>query len=331
MSRWFENHARTLPWRSGRTGYSALVAELMLQQTQVSRVIDRFKVFMRKFPNVGALAAADEHDLLRLWQGLGYYRRARHLHQAAKMIVREFGGRVPRTVPELMRLPGVGRYTAGAIASIVYDQPAPIVDGNVQRVLARWFGERAAPTEWTWTKAGTLVRLASQPGVFNEALMELGSLVCTPRAPKCSACPVANMCAARRQEKVNQIPAPRRRAAQRAVHHHAIVITRNGKTLIQQRTGEGMWAGLWQIPTLESDRRLNLLEVKKSLAFDLIELKSCGGFDHHTSHRAIRFHVFRAKSESRAGKWLDAGKLKELPMSSAQRRALEFANADPRT
>jgi len=188
LERWFARHARDLPWRRRRTGYRALVAEVMLQQTQVSRVAERYVEFLRRFPTVRGLAEADEQEVLAAWQGLGYYRRARNLHAAARLIVAERGGRIPRTVDGLRQLPGVGRYTAGAIASIVYGAPAPIVDGNVQRVIARWDANDAPPADAstvaeTWRRAEDLVGATARPGVLNEALMELGATVCTPVNP----------------------------------------------------------------------------------------------------------------------------------------------------
>ena len=186
LCQWFRRNARDLPWRQRqhRSGYGALVAESMLQQTQVARVIESYKAFMRRVPTVKALAAADEQEVLTMWRGLGYYRRARNLHRAAKVVINDYGGRMPATANQLRHLPGVGRYTAGAIASIVHHQREPIVDGNVRRVLARWFAKKSDDNSqgdrWAWSKATQLVAIAPNPGVFNEALMELGATICTP-------------------------------------------------------------------------------------------------------------------------------------------------------
>ena len=185
---WFRRKARDLPWRRRRTGYTALVAEAMLQQTQVARVVERYRAFLRRFPSVRVLAEAREQQVLAEWQGMGYYRRARNLHAAAKMIVRDFGGRVPRTADKLRKLRGVGRYTAASIASIVYGERTPLVDGNVQRVLARLDarpGRAQDPklVKWAWRRAAELVELVDSPGSLNEGLMELGAVVCTPGSP----------------------------------------------------------------------------------------------------------------------------------------------------
>ena len=335
LCRWFEREARDLPWRKARhrNGYGALVAESMLQQTQVSRVVDAYSEFIRRFPTIKSLAAADEQNVLAKWQGLGYYRRAKNLHAAAKMIVGQFNGKVPRTVEQLLALPGVGRYTAGAIASIVYGDAAPIVDGNVQRVLMRLHGRRgnhsgAATLKWTWSKANELVTIAKRPGVMNEALMELGAMICTPRQPRCGDCPVSKWCAARRSNLQHHIPRAARRTTPRLVHHHAVVVTCAGKLLVEQRakTTKGrMWESMWQVPTIESDCRLSETEIKRALPQRINDLVELGSFDHHTSHRHIQFHVYRSSTRARKGTWYAPHRLSQLPMSNAQKRIVKLS------
>jgi len=342
---WFELAQRDLPWRRRRSGYTALVAETMLQQTQVSRVIQRFQQFMRAFPSVKALAAADEQHVLTLWQGLGYYRRARNLHTAARIIVRDFGGRVPQSREDLMRLPGVGRYTAGAIASIVFGRAEPIVDGNVGRVLARVFADDASlaqPQALTeaeqralaWKTAEGLVRRAKRPGVLNEALMELGARVClpSPAKPRCDACPIAHWCAAWSLGLQNQVPPVRPRAKPRLVDHHAVIVTRTRSNLIlfEQRGRAGMWQGLWQTPTIESAREMDATAITASLRVAVSRLRKRGEFTHRTTHRVIRFHVYAAISRARRGTWRRLDNLCDLPMSNAQQRVLEFARCHPK-
>jgi A/G-specific adenine glycosylase len=333
LAHWWQKHARDLPWRRGRDGYTALVAEAMLQQTQVSRVIDAFTAFMRRFPTVADLAAADEQGVLAQWQGLGYYRRARNLHRAAQMIVGEFAGRVPDTAAALRRLPGVGRYTAGAIASLVYERPEPIVDGNVQRVLARWDGDDAAPDDAAtirrvWERAAGLVRLAPRPSILNEALMELGATVCTPRSPRCPSCPVSSGCAALTQRRVERIPPPRRRTPPLLVHHHAVVITRNGRILLEQRPPSGLWPGLWQPPAIEGSRHLGIRQVAQRLEDQALAVRHLAfrrSFEHRTTHRRVRFHVYRGSSRVRRGSWQPLADLAALAMSSAHRRVVALA------
>ncbi len=324
---WFAEHKRDLPWRRRRTGYRALVAEAMLQQTQVSRVVTRFEKFIERFPTVRALADADEQDVLAMWQGLGYYRRAQHLHSAARMITAQFGGRVPPTVKRLQKLPGVGRYSAAAITSIVYGKPNAMVDGNVRRVLARWEARTGATgDEWAWDRSAELIESASEPGTFNEALMELGALICTPKAPQCERCPVARHCKAFGRNAQNRIPSPKRAARQRAEHHHAVVIVRGGKVLLERRTSDGMWSQMWQTPTIESTKPLSDEIVHAALSVRVDQLTNRGRFAHHTTHRRITFHVYTACSRARRGVWRCPESISDLPMSNAQRRV--FAVAD---
>ena len=324
---WFDVYKRDLPWRRRRTGYRALVAEAMLQQTQVSRVVGRFEKFIERFPTVRALAEADEQDVLAMWQGLGYYRRAQHLHSAARMITAQFGGRVPSTVKRLRQLPGVGRYSAAAIASIVYGKAEPMVDGNVHRVLARWEA-RTGETgdEWVWDQAGRLLDSASEPGTFNEALMELGAMICTPRAPQCQHCPMVRHCKAHERNAQHRIPLPKKAAQQRAEHHHAVVIVRGGKVLLERRPSNGMWSRMWQTPTIESTKPLSAEDVHAALSVRVDQLTKRGRFAHHTTHRRITFHVYTARSRARRGMWCASENIHDLPMSNAQRRVLAVAD-----
>ena len=192
---WYDTNARDLPWRKDRDPYRVWVSEIMLQQTRVAAVIEHYHEFLRRFPTVQKLAAAREASVLAAWSGLGYYRRARMLHAAAKMVAKELGGQFPATAAALRDLPGIGRYTAAAIASIAFGEPAAVVDGNVERVLDRFCGETMSD-EQTWHTAGQLLD-PKRPGDFNQAMMELGATVCTPRAPSCLACPIVELCATR--------------------------------------------------------------------------------------------------------------------------------------
>lgn len=332
LQRWFARAARDLPWRRRRSPYRALVAEAMLQQTQVARVVGSYQPFLKRFPTPAALAEADEQQVLAAWQGLGYYRRARHLHKAAGMIISEFNGRVPEALDDLLRLPGVGRYTAGAIASIVFGRPEPAVDGNVQRVLARWHARSDPPQDramiaWCWRRAEELVRQAACPAAFNEALMELGAMICTPRAPKCRRCPVAELCEARRRGLEETIPSPKPAPARPAVHHHAVLVLRGGKMLLEQRPPAGLWAGMWQAPTIESKRILQAGEIRRALPILVNGLRKLGTFEHNTTHRQITFHVYAARSRgrrARRGEWRVPDDIDDLPMSNAQRRVLRL-------
>ncbi len=294
LEAWFPSAARDLPWRRQRSGYAALVSELMLQQTQVSRVIAAFEAFMARFPTPAALAAADEDAVLAAWQGLGYYRRARLLHAAAKAVVERHGGQVPAAAAQLGELPGIGRYTAGAIASIVHDAREPIVDGNVLRVLSRVAGAPTAAGErasdaWAWEQAARFVGAARSPAVANEALMELGATVCTPAAPACGRCPLASSCAARAAGTADAIPSPRKAAARRTVHWHALVDHRDGGVLLDRRPDRGLWARLWQPPTVESDVPVDAAVL--ALAWG-VPVTCTASFVHVTSHRDVAFTVW---------------------------------------
>ena len=236
--------------------YRVWVSEIMLQQTQVATVRDYFERFIRAFPNVRRLAAADEQQVLRLWEGLGYYRRARQLHAAAKKIVAEYGGAFPQDLVELQKLPGIGRYTAGAIASIAFGQRAPILEANTIRLLSRLIGYRDDPLK----SAGQRLLVASRQPTFcrstnvarfNQALMELGSLVCTPAEPCCDACPLAGVCAAFAAGLQHSIPLEKPRQDITAVREAAVVIRRNGRVLLRQCAEGERWAGLWDFPRFE--------------------------------------------------------------------------------
>jgi A/G-specific adenine glycosylase len=262
LLKWYDLARRDLPWRECAPGsaapdpYHVLVSEAMLQQTQVSTVIPYFKRFIARFGLLADLAAADEQEVLRLWQGLGYYSRARNLRAAAQKVVSEFGGELPHTVEQLLQLPGVGRYTAGAVASIAFGMRAPILDGNVERVLCRLDRIESDPRHSAtraalWRRAEEVLPSA-RVGEFNSALMELGAIVCTPRSPRCELCPVRGHCAAREAGVAGQVPAPRKANPTPLLYRHVFCIRRHGRWLIEQRPSRGRWAGLWQFVTVQA-------------------------------------------------------------------------------
>lgn len=327
VSDWFHAQGRDLPWRRDRDGYTAIVSELMLQQTQASRVAERYGAFLARFPTVQDLAAASEQDVLAMWQGLGYYRRARHLHAAARAIMTEHNGVVPGDAAALRTLPGVGRYTAGAVASIVFGQREPIVDGNVARVLARLFGRSESPDtngaqDWLWAASRALVEAADDPSALNEGMMELGATVCTPAAPRCAGCPLKRFCAACREGLQEVIPPPQRAAKQKTVHHHVVVVRRRGLLLLEQRSDRGLWAKMWQAPTVECDTPLSIDAVRRAMTVRVQHLTPRGSFAHQTTHRRITFHVFDATSRQRRGVWRRPDDLAGIPLSNPQRRIL---------
>ncbi len=346
VERWFGANRRELPWRAtGRDGkrnaYHALVAETMAQQTQLSRVVERFGAFLARFPTVEALAGAPEADVLSAWAGLGYYRRARNLHGAARAIAARGG--IPGAVDELVELPGVGRYTAGAIASIVFGERSAMVDGNVARVLTRLdmpesaneagAAGRARRERWAWERSGELVARAEDPGAFNEGLMELGATVClpAPRTALCGACPLASMCAARRAGVQADVPPTKPAPARATIWADAVVVLdARGRVLLERRPPKGMWAGMWQVPTLESGSGAGD-SASLAGALGVSRPRRVGEFEHGTSHRLLRFGVWAARPlKARPpfrGEWLPLGEAYALGISSAQRRVLDMGAA----
>jgi len=262
---WYARAKRDLPWRGSRDAYRVWVSEIMLQQTQVDRVKDYFARFVGRFPTVESLAAAEEHEVLRLWEGLGYYRRARQLHAAARRVVAEHGGGFPRTAAGLRGLPGIGRYTAGAIASIAWGRREPIVEANSRRVIARLAGhdgrlDGPGGDEPIWRIAAALVP-ARQPGRFNQALMDLGAMVCTPEKPLCGTCPVARHCRALATGRVAEIPAAKRRRAVETIRETAVVVRRGPRVLVVRRGPGEWWEGLWDFPRLPGPARAALRRI----------------------------------------------------------------------
>ncbi|WAS95362.1 A/G-specific adenine glycosylase [Nannocystis punicea] len=258
---WFLQHQRDLTWRRTRDPYAIWVSEIMLQQTRVDTVEAYYGKFLDRFPDVGTLAAADESDVLAAWSGLGYYRRARLLHAGARHVAENLGGVVPDEPDQLRKIPGVGKYTAGAIASIAFDRPAGLVDGNVARVLSRLQAIEEprlqdASSAGHWAMAQKIVQ-AGSPRVLAQALMELGATVCTPMAPRCEGCPVRSECQALAKGLQTAIPAPKQRAPSPREDLWAVAVRRDGRVLLEQRPTEGLLAGLWCLPLIErkiSDR-----------------------------------------------------------------------------
>lgn len=341
LAGWFAEHARDLPWRSvdpstgRRDPYRSLVSEIMLQQTQVSRVLEKFEPFIERFPTVEALASADEQEVLASWSGLGYYRRARLLHGAAKQIVDEHSGAVPQDEALLQGITGIGRYTAGAIASIVFDRPAPIVDGNVSRVFMRLRADERPPTDKeavreNWDDAKHLVEAAESPARTNEGLMELGALVCTPKTPRCDACPLRAHCRGATLGVQDRVPVPKA-AAKRSVVYHTAVVVRDeaGRLLIERRPDRGLWASMWQAPTSESvsaQPRPSTVLKRLGLVGRAIQR---GEFVHITSHREVRFRVYDAHPGTDTGTFnpestalIALSEMDDYPLANPHRKIL---------
>ncbi len=253
---WYSSHKRDLPWRQTRDPYKILLSEVLLQQTQVSRGLEYYSRFLEAFPDVQALAKAPVEAVLKAWEGAGYYARARNLHKAAQIIA-ETG--MPSSLEGFLALPGIGRYTAGAVSSIALGLPEPVVDGNVRRVFARWLLEPNPQDDWLWSQAESLLE-RSQPGEWNQAIMELGATICVPKNPSCTSCPVSSHCQAFLQDRVAGTPAPKVRAKVKAVRAVALVVGTfsmgtDGRFLLEQRPKKGLLGGLHGFPleVIDSD------------------------------------------------------------------------------
>lgn len=301
---WYDSNARDLPWRQDHDPYRVWVSEIMLQQTRVAAVIDHYHEFLRRFPTVQKLAAARQSSVLAAWSGLGYYRRARMLHAAARVIVRDRGGHFPKTATEWRELPGIGRYTAAAIASIAFGEPVAVVDGNVERVLERTTGERFAGESF-WRAAEDLLD-RQRPGDFNQALMELGATVCTPRAPTCLTCPVRELCATR-GELPNAPAVP-----QRKCDIHCALQRRNGSVLVVRRPPDAsLMPGMWELPEIPRPRNgaRPLFTVRHSIT---------------VTDYTVRVWSATANGHNR-GQWISFRRMPKLPLTGLTRKILRKA------
>ncbi len=348
LVRWLARDARPFPWRAdvppgNRDPYVVLVSEIMLQQTQASRVAERLPRFLEQFPTLTALARADEDTVLAQWSGLGYYRRARLLHAAAKAAVALHGGVLPADVQALGDLPGIGPYTAGAIASLAFGQPAPLVDGNVARVLMRLSarpGRTNAPADvrWAWERASELVTASpKQAPALNEALMELGATICTPppRAPACDQCPIREHCRARARGEQLSIPAPGKPPTVGKVYAGTLVLIAGERLVVEQRQATGLWAALWQAPTIERpDRAPTLAEVCEAFGVAPSVASPLTAFTHRTTHRAVHFQAWLARvgprhAAARTRRTITAAELPSLGLSTPQKRLFDAARINP--
>jgi A/G-specific adenine glycosylase len=350
LAAWYEEARRDLPWRINGDPYRILVSEMMLVQTTVTAVIPYFERFLGRFPDVGSLAAADESDVLKSWEGLGYYRRARQLHAAARMIVDEYGGAIPADPAAVRALPGVGRYIAGAILSFAFDLPEPIVEANSQRVLARLLAikenlKTASTQERIWQAAARLVPNLGA-GTFNQALMELGALVCTPREPGCLICPLSTLCAARRLGLQDVLPVMTPKPPPLAVTEACAIVVREGSVLIVQRGRGGLWEQFWEFPTVHLEgvdpagrsfgapvdladgvRRLTGIAIEPGPPVKVLTYSV-------TNHRVkLSAHPAKARTgilEPGPGlvdaRWVEPAELSEYTFSSASRRLIAWIN-----
>jgi A/G-specific adenine glycosylase len=328
---------RDLPWRRSRDPYAVWVSEIMLQQTRVAQAGPYFERFMRRFPTVKALARARPQSVLKAWEGMGYYSRARNLHRAAREVVERHGGRLPDTAEELIRLPGIGRYTAGAIASIAFGRAEPVLDGNVARVLCRLYAlvgdPKSAPVQGKlWDLARRLMP-AREAGLFNQALMDLGAMVCVPRNPRCAACPLAPVCAAHAQGRQDRYPEA---APRKAVPHEIVaagLVWKRGKILIRLRPERGLLGGLWELPQARREGRQSLRtallgEVRDRVGLKVSVGKPIAAVDHAYTHFRITLHVLPCTYQSgraraagcEAIRWVEPRALGRFPFPRAHHK-----------
>lgn len=334
---WYAQHARQLPWRRQSDPYALWVSEIMLQQTRVETVIPYFQRWIARFPDIRTLAEATQQEVLRYWEGLGYYSRARNLHQAAQLVMREYGGTLPRQAKALRRLPGIGRYTSAALASIAFGEDEATLDGNIRRVLARYFDVNlplgSAGSEkmlWDLARANLPSGKASQ---YNQALMDLGATICTPRDPDCLDCPLMDICQAYRLGNQASRPIKRTRPV---LPHHVVgtaVIQKGGRVLIAQRPQRGLLGGLWEFPggKLRSGEGLKECvkrEIREELGVEILVEGSLGTYKHAYTHFRITLHAFHCKlangeprkQEHQAIHWVAPQELSSYPMGKIDRQ-----------
>ncbi len=307
---WYKANSRDLPWRRTGDPYAIWLSEIMLQQTRVNAVLEHYKMFLRRFPNIVALAAASQDDVLAAWSGLGYYRRARMLHQCAREIVAHHGGRFPQTAEALRALPGIGRYTAAAIASIAFGEPVAVVDGNVERVLQR-LGGRVLTAQQSWQRAQELLA-PSRPGDFNQAMMELGATVCLPREPRCLICPIRQWCLAQGEvRRPNAAPHQRRKKIWCALDR------RDGQVrLVRRPKTASLMAGMWELP--------QWTELPHVAAHDA----QWRTFRHSITVTDYTIHVLRnwarkGSAPRPRGNWIAIDEIPTLPITGLTRKILK--------
>ena len=342
---WYDRAKRPLPWRDTDDPYAVIVSEVMLQQTQVAKVVPYYERFLATFPTVQRLAEASEDEALVAWQGLGYYSRARRLREAAQRIVDVYDGAVPDTVAELRTLPGIGPYTAGAVASIAFHRPEPVVDANVSRVLARVFAlpgdpRTGATSGALWAHAAALVPRI-RPGDHNAGMMELGALVCRSGAPDCSVCPVARYCRALAEGSVSRYPELAARRKTVAVEDIAVLVQQHGAVALVRRPDGGLWAGMWELPRVQRDAGEALAVADARAPLEVCGLRThnpqpFGVLRHSVTHFRIRLHGYASEWESGEpaavacadARWVSQGDIHTYALPSPQGRLLGLAFGD---
>ncbi len=328
---WYDSQKRSLPWRDHPDPYAVWVSEIMCQQTRVETVIPYFEKWMKQFPTVEALASASEQDVLNAWEGLGYYTRARNLHKAAKIVAGKFNGRLPRNLDDLRSLPGIGRYTVGAIASLAFKMDEPTLDGNIRRVFSRLFdleeyADSPAGEKILWELTREYLP-KGRAGDYNQALMDLGSMICLPKNPRCLFCPLMTICKARENGTQESRPVMKPKKQIPTYVHAVAVIVERGRVLLSQRPADGLLGGMWEFPNARVDgdpdrelvkalRGATRLKVRKKEAMQVVQ--------HAYSHFRVIVHPFKCVKveipKEKNLKWVKLKDLEDYPMGKVDRQ-----------
>lgn len=333
LLKWYGRSGRDLPWRNSRNPYRIWLSEIMLQQTTVAAVISYYQRFLEKFPTLESLAAAPLEDVIDLWAGLGYYSRARNLHAAARLIIGEFGGVFPAEVEDLQKLPGVGRSTAGAISALAFDRRAPILDGNVRRVLCRLFALREPPRStsaekqlWNWSEQLTPAESVHN---YTQAIMDLGATVCLPRNPVCDECPWVELCQAKKHNLEQQLPLKQPTKKIPTRFEITLLLDYRGRYLVRRRLAEGFLGGLWEFPVIsmdsDRDKKISLLCADYGCH---ATPESLGRIQHVYSHFRLKVDIYRVKIDNLSGiaegenQWFSLEKLNNIALHGAHKKVL---------
>ncbi len=341
---WYKASKRALPWRDHPDPYAVWVSEIMCQQTRVETVVPYFEKWMKQFPSVKALASASERDVLAVWEGLGYYSRARNLRRAAKIVVEKFGGRLPSNLEDLRSLPGIGRYTVGAIASLAFKMDEPTLDGNIRRVFSRLFdvkGYADSPggEKILWALAGENLP-KGRAGDYNQALMDLGAMVCLPKNPRCSICPLKNLCKAQRNGTQEMRPTMKPKKRIPTYVHAAAVIVERGRVLLSQRPADGLLGGMWEFPNarIDGDPARELVKALRGATRLKVRVEARGGrsqasahgrrelgtVSHAYSHFRVAVYPFWCEKveipKDKNLKWVKLKDLEDYPMGKVERQ-----------
>jgi len=343
--RWYRKNKRDLPWRRTTDPYAIWVSEIMLQQTQVATVIPYYKNFLKSFPSVRDLAKSDLSKVLKVWEGLGYYSRARNLHRASQIVSNHYHGEIPDQLKDLRTLPGIGRYTAGAILSIAFNKEAPVLDGNVKRVLSRLFAIADSPVRGQtegllWHLSESLLP-KGHASSFNQGLMDLGAMLCTPKEPRCSQCPLRDLCKGMASGDPERFPTKGLKKKIPHIEAVSAVILKNGRVLLQQRPPEGLLGGLWEFPNWKIEEkkrtrprlRLRLRSyIKKEVGLNVEVKGPVGTFQQTYSHFKLTLHTYYCQSRDakKKGKWVPIKNLPRFPMSRIHRRIAEKLDVENR-